>query len=71
MEQVMTYKGIGPDAYQMQGNLYDLSGDSVSAINSYADGLYYFPNAGNLYLELGNLYLAGNMIMPCPITKKE
>lgn len=56
MEQVMTYKGIGPDAYQMQGNLYDLSGDSVSAINSYADGLYYFPNAGNLYLELGNLY---------------
>lgn len=39
--------------YQMLGNTYDLMGKRSKAIKTYQKGLEVFPDAGQLYLELG------------------
>lgn len=39
--------------YSMLGNAYDLTGDPDSAILTYETGIRKFPDAGELYLELG------------------
>ena len=39
--------------YSMLGNAYDLTGDPDSAILTYQAGIRKFPDAGELYLELG------------------
>lgn len=46
-----------PQVYQMMGNAYDYDGNSKKAIQTYEKGLKIFPNAGNLYLERGNMEL--------------
>ena len=56
MLKVMKMKDIKSDCYQQLGNLYDMSGDSVMALNTYREGLEKFPDAGRLYLETGNVY---------------
>ena len=51
-----------PDAdsncYQLVGNAQDVLGDPATAIKTYDEGIKRFPNAGNLYLEKGNIYMA-------------
>lgn len=56
MKDVMAYTDVGPDCYQMLGNIYDDSGDSAMALKTYTNGLKKFPKAGRLYLETGNVY---------------
>ncbi|MDR0789838.1 MAG: hypothetical protein LBO06_03470 [Bacteroidales bacterium] len=43
------------DFYQLLGNTYDDMGQSGKAVSTYNQGLKRFPNAGCLYLELGNI----------------
>ena len=51
-----------PDAtshcYQLVGNAQDILGNADVAMKTYDEGIMRFPNAGNLYLEKGNLFMA-------------
>lgn len=46
-----------PDAryYRLLGNAYDLNKQPTKAINTYKEGIKLFPNAGQLYTELGGM----------------
>ncbi|WNJ18438.1 tetratricopeptide repeat protein [Pontibacter sp. G13] len=44
-----------PKVYQMLGNNYDFAGMPEKAIKTYEAGIKKHPNAGNLYLERGNM----------------
>lgn len=46
--------------YQLYGNAYDCAGKPKEAKKIYEQGLKRFPNAGALWLELGNLSLLKN-----------
>ena len=56
MRDAMKMKGARDDCYQMLGNLYDMNGDSVMALNTYSEGFKKYPGSGRLYLETGNVY---------------
>jgi tetratricopeptide (TPR) repeat protein len=56
MKKVPALNSAKDDAYQMLGNLYDITGDSVKALKTYSDGLKKFPHSGRLYLETANVY---------------
>ncbi|MDR1006621.1 MAG: hypothetical protein LBL74_07130 [Bacteroidales bacterium] len=43
------------DFYQLLGNAYDEIGQTGKATTTYENGLKRYPNAGRLYLELGNV----------------
>lgn len=47
-----------PPLYQMLGNAYDMAGDRKRAVKTYKEGLKHNPDAGRLYLELGNIAYA-------------
>ena len=47
-----------PQLFQVLGNAYDMAGDREQAIKTYKKGLRTNPNAGRLYLELGNIAIA-------------
>ena len=57
LEKTKKYKKINSQVYQLLGNCYDYQGKSEKAIMTYEDGMKKFPNAGNLHLEKGNVYL--------------
>jgi tetratricopeptide (TPR) repeat protein len=56
-EKVVKYPEVTSRAYQMLGNIYDISGNSKKAVSTYDEGLKKFPKAGNLYLEKGMLFM--------------
>ncbi|PHR31398.1 MAG: hypothetical protein COA38_08110 [Fluviicola sp.] len=56
-EALTKHKNVFPKIYQMLGNAYDYDGNSKKAIKAYERGMKEFPNAGNLYLERGNMEL--------------
>lgn len=47
-----------PPLYQLLGNAYDMAGDRKRAVKTYEKGLRENPDAGRLYLELGNIACA-------------
>ncbi len=52
---------VPSDIYQLLGNVYDEKGLTNKAVDIYNLGLQKYPNAGCLYLELGNIkYKEGN-----------
>lgn len=53
MKDLVKKKQGFPGVYQLLGNSYDLTGDPDKAIDTYEKGLKEFPEAGNLYLEMG------------------
>lgn len=53
LEKILKHKDINPMVYQLLGNSYDHLGKSDKAIATYESGLKLFPDAGNLYLEMG------------------
>ncbi|MCC5946676.1 MAG: tetratricopeptide repeat protein [Bernardetiaceae bacterium] len=55
LKKLVKHPDVQPNAYQMLGNAYSLSGQRDKAIKTYKKGLDIFPNAGPLYLELGNV----------------
>ena len=57
LETTKKYKNINSQIYQMSGNCYSYLGNADSAIKEYEAGMKKFPNAGNLHLEKGNIFL--------------
>jgi tetratricopeptide (TPR) repeat protein len=57
LNKVKKYKKISSQVYQMSGNCYSYLGNSKKAIKEYEAGMKKFPNAGNLHLEKGNVFL--------------
>jgi tetratricopeptide (TPR) repeat protein len=55
LEPLVNQQEATADFYQLLGNTYDEMGKSGKAVSTYNDGLKRFPNAGCLYLELGNI----------------
>ncbi|SIO48601.1 tetratricopeptide repeat protein [Chitinophaga niabensis] len=58
MKDMIKKKNGFPGVYQLLGNSYDLTGDPEKAIDTYEKGLKEFPNAGNLYLEMGVMQMS-------------
>lgn len=54
-KKLLGLKGVEPKAYQLIGNIYDMTGRSDKARKVYNEGLKRFPGSGALYLELGNV----------------
>lgn len=52
-KKVLRKDGTDPLQYKMLGNTYSVLGNRDKARKTYHRGLKKFPNAGNLYLELG------------------
>jgi tetratricopeptide (TPR) repeat protein len=55
-KEVIKYKDVNDQCYQMLGNIYDIDHDPATALKTYDRGLKRFPNSGRLYLEKGNVY---------------
>lgn len=55
-KKLMSNKDVKADVYQLCGNATDMLGEPNEAIKIYAEGLKQFPEAGHLYLEIGNIY---------------
>ncbi len=53
MKKLIRHKDAASYMYQLLGNSYDMTGKPDKAIETYAKGLELFPQAGNLYLEMG------------------
>ncbi|MRG46829.1 tetratricopeptide repeat protein [Chitinophaga sp. SYP-B3965] len=58
MKKLVKKKYAFPGVYQLLGNCYDMTGDADKAIDTYEKGLKEFPDAGNLYLEMGVMQMA-------------
>ena len=58
LEKLLTHKDLFARVYQSLGNAYDYQGLTDKAIQTYEEGLKKFPQAGGLYLELGNMQRA-------------
>lgn len=68
LKNLLPRKDLTPEIIQLLGNAYDMQGNREQAIKTYRDGLSVFPNAGCLYLELGNLeYAAKNYQKALPL----
>lgn len=52
-EGLLKHNDVNDRVYQLLGNTYDYLNKSDKAIETYEAGLKFFPNAGNLYLEIG------------------
>jgi len=58
LEGLLSHKDLFGTVYQVLGNTYDKTGRRELALETYRNGLDKFPNTGELYLEIGNMYLA-------------
>ncbi len=54
-KKLLKHKDASPMIYQMYGNVLDITGKPDEARKVYRSGLKRFPDAGFLYLELGNI----------------
>jgi tetratricopeptide (TPR) repeat protein len=57
LEKQIAGKDAFSKMYQLLGNAYDILERQYMAVKIYQDGIKRFPEAGELYLELGNIYL--------------
>jgi len=58
LEKLVNHKDVFSSVYQLLGNTYDKLGDVNKCIATYFDGIKKFPAAGELYLEVGIMYLS-------------
>jgi len=58
LEKLAKRKDVSKNTFQLLGNSYDMEGNPSKAIATYEKGLKKFPNAGNLYLEMGVMQIA-------------
>ncbi|HMI01641.1 MAG TPA: tetratricopeptide repeat protein [Pedobacter sp.] len=68
LEKAKTNKDASDIAYQLLGNIYDMTGNTEKAVQTYAAGLLIFPNSGKLYLESGVMELKKNDLKAATIT---
>lgn len=57
LNKTKKYKNINDQVYQLSGNCYSYLNKPKLAIKEYEQGMKKFPNAGNLHLEKGNIFL--------------
>ncbi|MDE5929513.1 MAG: hypothetical protein K2H03_03430, partial [Muribaculaceae bacterium] len=57
-KKLLNHPDVDAIAFQMCGNVMDITGKSKKAEKIYREGLARFPESGPLYLELGNLRMA-------------
>lgn len=55
LKNLLHREDLQPEIIQLLGNAYDMQGERDQAIKTYREGLTLFPDAGCLYLELGNM----------------
>ncbi len=55
LEKLTNHNQVAKELFQLLGNSYDIIGNPKKAIEIYTEGLSKFPNAGSLYLEIGNV----------------
>lgn len=53
LEPLLKSDSVKVEYYQLLGSCYDFEADKNSAVNVLTEGLFKFPDAGNLYYELG------------------
>ena len=58
LEKLMKRKDVFSSVYHLLGNTYDKLTNVEKAIATYLDGIAKFPEAGELYLEMGTMYLS-------------
>jgi len=56
LTKLMDHKDVSTQLFQLLGNAYDMVGKANKAFEIYDKGLERFPNAGELFLEKGNVY---------------
>ena len=56
LEKLVKHKDVNERVFQLLGNSYSVSGNSVKAFEIYDAGLKKFPKSGMLYLEKGNVH---------------
>lgn len=56
LEKNKNHKDVNDKLFQLLGNIYDITGNSDKATETYDAGLKKFPNSGILYLEKGNVF---------------
>lgn len=54
-ESILDARDANARYYSMLGNAYDLAGDPERAIETYRKGLEIFPDAGEIFVELGTM----------------
>lgn len=59
-KKLIKHKDATPVVFQMYGNVVDILGKPKEAIKIYKKGLKRFPDAGYLYLEIGNVHVSQN-----------
>jgi len=57
-KKLTKHKEASPVVFQMYGNVLDILGKPKEAIKIYEKGLKRFPDAGSLYLEIGNVHVS-------------
>lgn len=57
LEGLLKHKDLNDRVYQLLGNCYDNLGKKEKAIETYENGIKKFPDAGNIYLEIGIVYM--------------
>lgn len=58
LDKLLNRKDVTPSVYQLLGNTYDKVSNVEKAVSTYLDGISKFPAAGELYLEMGTMYLS-------------
>jgi tetratricopeptide (TPR) repeat protein len=58
LEKLLDRKDVFSSVYQLLGNTYDKLKNVEKAIATYLNGIVKFPEAGELYLEMGTMYLS-------------
>jgi len=58
LEKLLGRKDVFSSVYQLLGNSYDKLANVEKAVAIYLDGIAKFPAAGELYLEMGTMYLS-------------
>ncbi|MCL9806551.1 tetratricopeptide repeat protein [Flavobacterium amniphilum] len=57
LDKTKKYKNASSQIYQLSGNCYSYLEKPELAIKEYEEGMKKFPDAGNLHLEKGNIFL--------------
>lgn len=58
LEKLRTRKDVFSSVFHLLGNAYDKLSNLEKSIDAYIKGIEQFPNAGELYAEMGTMYLA-------------
>ncbi|MEZ4776301.1 MAG: tetratricopeptide repeat protein [Bacteroidia bacterium] len=58
LHSITNHRDVTFHSFQLLGNSYDLAGEPDKALEIYAQGMNKFPEAGNFYLESGNIEYA-------------